>query len=262
MYATTLPTPGEFERARWAKVIGATALASATIALAGAPADAAQIQSLSASGLSVSPLDEAGADVILAPAAGTDMTVTVRPAGCRRAECKITATASNVTGKSARPASAVVPLNGATVESVSEQANGAPLGVQAQANAAQPGLQALAAVSLFYWSYSNDKLCSGVPAGCTFWNMTLGSSAWCDSDGWCWGTRSRYSHVGDINCASGGKGFSIDNNDCSFHVDPSKTSLYANYSGKVSALVSGFPIHEDHYIHHHYQLSSNWVVVG
>jgi hypothetical protein len=55
-------------------------------------------------------------------------------------------------------------------------------------------------------------------------------------------------------CASGGKGFSIANNDCSFHVDPSKTSLYANYSGKVSALVNGFPIHDDHYIHHHYQL--------
>jgi hypothetical protein len=145
--------------------------------------------------------------------------------------------------------SAVTPLGATRVESVSEQPG-----------SVAPPLAA-AGVLFAYWAYRDDTICSAA-FGCGVWRMTLGSSGWCDTDSWCWGTRSRYGRVADINCGRASVGYTISNEDCSFHNDPSKTSLYAAYRANVSGVVQGFPLNEDHFLHRHYTLASSWLAVG
>lgn len=189
---------------------------------------------------------DAGADVIVEPRAGANLQVRFRPNGCNDAACDVLAMVGN-SGRAANATSTVTPVGGTTVQAVSERPLEAPLAVQS--------------VLFAYWAYQDDSICSAV-FGCEVWRMTLGSSGWCDTDGWCWGTRSRYGRVADINCGRGSAGYTISNEDCDFHGDPSKTDLYSSYQANVSGVVRGFPLNEDHFIHRHYQLARSWVAVG
>jgi hypothetical protein len=155
---------------------------------------------------------DAGADVLLEPAAGTSLTVRFRPNGCDSPTCEVLA----MTGtEPAGPAtSTVTPVGAATVQSVTET----PLAAES--------------VLFAYWAYQDDSICSAA-WGCWAWRMTLGSSGWCDTDGWCWGTRSRYGRVADINCGRSSAGYTISTEDCAFHADPSQTDLYASYRARL-----------------------------
>jgi hypothetical protein len=243
--------------------LAATAIALAMLLAIGVASShaAVEVQPSLPDGVTLGP-DEAGATVVLVPAAGQTVSARVRPAGCDSANCEeVVRAASPQPGQigagrrspAASTASIVVPAKGATVVSASDASTSA-------STARRSTPKARAAIGIADWGTRTDQACSTL--GCTVWKYTLTSHAYCDQDGWCWGTRSRYGYVGDIGCGGSGNGYSLSRDDCSFHVDPSKTDLYAASQYNVTAVVSGFPAERTHYLHRHYTLSNTWLVAN
>jgi len=139
----------------------------------------------------------------------------------------------------------------------------APLTLRARRRAAklaENGLLSRAAITIFHWSTTHDSLHSVL--GGAFWDLDLWADAYCDSDDWCWGDRSRYGYdTGPPRCDFTGKGFSFDRYECRYVNDPSKSSLYASYEGQACA---PWPLTlcDTKKIHRHWNHANTWVWFG
>lgn len=206
---------------------------------------------LSDAGIQLAASERDAKAVVMAPA-GETVSVRITPAGCQQDACRTVLTtpggsatpvgrAAKARARSAAPSTAVViPLAGASVDRVSAVPRAGARSIN--------------------WVQNHNVLCHG--AGCAFWKIESTDKAYYDGN-WAWGSRSRRGYAGWNDCHWSTAGYSISDKQCNFKNDPSKSEMYANTSGQVSAFVSGFPISSDRYIHQHVDLNGHtWVVTN
>jgi hypothetical protein len=236
----------------------------ASLCATGSASADVKVQTALPDGITLAP-EEANADAVITAAPGQQVSATVRPRGCNSDACAAVITTSGLPPQRGnRPlvppgrSGTVVPLNGAKVTATRE---GASTASAAMVRTRKHGPTARAAVTVNDpWGYVTDYMCS--TGGCWMWKFFLSSHAYCDSSGWCWGTRSRYNYVGDIGCWGQGAGYSVTRDECGFHSDPSTQYLYASSTFTITAGVKGFPFGNSKYLHRHYVALGSWLVSG